>query len=890
MVVKDCNFVAMKQLLLLFLIFAPLRYMAQQITVFGHCYLKGKKPAVGVKIQLKVIDNRSVQIASETKTDQQGYYAFENIQVGQLIELHYLFEGTELTINTLITNNKTLQELPDQSFAIQDNRAVVVSQEGQNPFEIEKLPQLNLKGIVGLERILTLTTAATSNNELTSNYNVRGGNYDENLVYVNGFQVFRPFLTRSGQQEGMSFIHSSLVEDVRFSAGGFAANYGDRLSSVLDITYKTPSTFHASAMASLLGVEAHVEEAVSQRFNFLVGARYRSNGYFLNTLPTKGAYNPVFADAQILTNYQLNEHWTWSFLGHFSTNAYRFAPQTAQSDFGTANEAYRLMIYFEGQENSNFQTLMGGTSLKYAKDQLKLDFYASAFQSNEREYFDILGQYFINELESDPSKEEFGDSIATLGVGGFLNHGRNRLQAQIFSAYHNGSFLIQDGFVDANKNRKRYNEISWGFNLQSDQFSDQLNEWRLIDSAGYSLPQTQPDSIVLFETIKGKLAINSFRSTAFVQWSNSWTKVQRNKIVSGVYESNGLKNIWTDTLDISTRKFNFQFGLRGGYTRINNEPYLTPRMSFSYAPAAYMWQNGKAVRRSLLFKFSSGLYYQPPLYREFRTFDGQLALGVQAQKSLHIVAGSEFLFQMWGRSTPFKLTSELYYKYLWDLNPYEIENVRTRYYANNDAVGYAYGLDINVHGEFVEGIQSFFKLGLLSTKEDILGDTYTNYFNAAGERIIFGYSNDQTVVDSAVIFPGFIPRPTDQWLTFGALVQDQMPGYEAFKVQMGLQYGARLPYGPPDFTRYKDTLRMRAYFRVDLGLSYDLLHNKTLTKQGKKGWQALDQALISLEIFNILGVNNVLSKQWIQDVQGKFYSVPNYLTQRLFNLKFSVAF
>jgi hypothetical protein len=353
---------------------------------------------------------------------------------------------------------------------------------------------------------------------------------------------------------------------------------------------------------------------------------------------------------------------------------------------------------------------------------------------------------------------------------------------------------------------------------------------------------------------------------------------------------NGEKTSVLDTLDISTKKFNFQFGLRGGYTSINKEPYFTPRLSFSYAPAAYMWQNGQAVRRGLVFKFSSGLYYQPPFYREFRTFDGQLALGVQAQKSLHVVAGSEFLFQMWGRQTPFKLNTEIYYKYLWDLNPYEIENVRTRYYANNNAVGYAYGLDINVHGEFVEGIQSFFKLGLLSTKEDIIGDQYTNYFNAAGERIIFGYSEDQVVVDSAVILPGYIPRPTDQWLTFGALVQDQMPGYEAFKVQMGLQYGSRLPYGPPDLTRYKDTLRMRAYFRVDLGLSYDLLHGKTEAKPAKKGWQQLDQALISLEIFNILGVNNVLSKQWIQDVQGKFYSVPNYLTQRLFNLKFSVAF
>jgi len=553
----------MKQLLLLFLLTSPLLYWAQDITVFGHCYLKGKKPAVGAKVQLMVQDNRSVNIPAETTTNQEGYYAFNNIRVGQILEIQYFFEETKLTLNTIITDSKTLQELPDQSFAIQDNRGVVVRQEGQNPFEIEKMPQLNLKGIVGLERTLTLTTAATSNNELTSNYNVRGGNYDENLVYVNGFQVFRPFLTRSGQQEGMSFIHSSLVEDVRFSAGGFAANYGDRLSSVLDITYKTPDAFHASAMASLLGVEAHVEEAVNQRFNFLVGARYRSNGYFLNTLPTKGAYNPVFADAQILTNYQLNENWTWSFLGHFSTNAYRFAPQTAQSDFGTANEAYRLMIYFEGQENSNFQTLMGGTSLKYAKDQLKLDFYATAFESDEREYFDILGQYYINELETDPSKEEFGDSIATLGVGGFLNHGRNRLRAQIFSVYHNGSYLIEDGFTDVNKNRKRYNEISWGFQVQADHFKDQLSEWRLIDSSGYSLPQTQPDSIVLFETIKGNLALDGYRSTAFVQWSNSWTKVQRNKIVSGVYKEGEQQKTWTDTLDISTRRLNFQFGLRG---------------------------------------------------------------------------------------------------------------------------------------------------------------------------------------------------------------------------------------------------------------------------------------------------------------------------------------
>jgi hypothetical protein len=887
----------MKQLLLLLFLIISTGLMAQEVTVFGYCFVKGKKPAAGVKVELIVRNNFSVNIPMQTTTNDQGYYSFSNLQVGQIIEIQYTYGELTLNLSQIITSKKELQELPEQNFSIQDNRGVTVRQEAQNPFEIEKLPQLNLKGIVGLERTLTLTTAATSNNELTSNYNVRGGNYDENLVYVNGFQVFRPFLTRSGQQEGMSFIHSSLVEDVRFSAGGFSSNYGDRLSSVLDITYKTPETFHASAMASLLGVEAHVEEAVNQRFNFLVGARYRSNGYFLNSLPTKGAYNPVFADAQILTNYRLNENWTWSFLGHFSSNTYQFAPRTSQSDFGTANEAYRLMIYFEGQENSQFQTMMGGTALKYAKNKTKLDFYASGFQSDEKEYFDIFGQYYINELETDPSKEAYGDSIATLGVGGFLNHGRNRLKAQIVSVYHNGSYLFQDGFSDELKTRKRYNELSWGVNLQIDQFKDRLSEWRLIDSAGYSLPQSVPDSIILYETIKGNLALNGYRTTGYMQWSNSWTKVSRHKIVTvkSPYKIDGQRAQYTDTLDLSTKKINFQIGLRGGYTSVNNEPYLTPRMSISYSPPVYMWQNGMAVRRGLLFKFSSGLYYQPPLYREFRTFDGKLALGVKSQKSFHAVLGSEFQFQMWGRSTPFKLNTELYYKYLWDLNPYEIENVRTRYYATNNAVGYAYGFDVNVHGEFVKGIQSFFKLGLLSTKEDIKGDQYTIYYNAAGERIIFGYSEDQTVVDSTVVHPGFIPRPTDQWLTFGALVQDQMPGFEAFKVQMGLQYGSRLPYGPPDFTRYKDTLRMRSYFRVDLGLSYDLLYKRSLmqskapTTPFQKAGHSIDQALISLEIFNVLGVNNVLSKQWIQDVQGKFYAVPNYLTQRLFNLKLSIV-
>jgi hypothetical protein len=355
------------------------------------------------------------------------------------------------------------------------------------------------------------------------------------------------------------------------------------------------------------------------------------------------------------------------------------------------------------------------------------------------------------------------------------------------------------------------------------------------------------------------------------------------------FKTDDVKSVqeYSKVIKESNSKIALSTGLRGGYTAINNEPYFTPRFSLTYFPRAYMVQNNRIVRRNLSYRLSSGLYYQPPFYREFRTFDGKLNTMVRAQKSMHVVAATDLFFEMWGREKPFKFTGELYYKYLWDVNPYEIENVRTRYYADNNAVAYAYGIDMNVHGEFVKGIESFFKVGLMRTREDILNDHYTEYFNAAGERIIFGYSEDQDVVDSNVVFPGYIPRPTDQLLTIGALVQDQMPGFEQFSVQMGLQFGSRLPYGPPDFTRYKDTLRIKSYFRVDLGLSYDLLKGGKMAK--KSFLRKCEAASISLEIFNLLGINNVLSKQWIQDVEGKYYAIPNYLTSRRFNLKLSIS-
>jgi hypothetical protein len=857
----------------------------QSIKLSGKCIGKKNIPISGVSITLNSAKKVQTQFS-----DSLGNYTFL-IEVGDSIRLTFKYEDLR-EVKNIFVNKLAEIRIPTIYFPVLPQKEVTFLQTKVDPFTIEKLPLIDFQKISGgVERALVLTTSATSNNELTSNYNVRGGNYDENLVYVNGFLVYRPFLTRSGQQEGMSFIHSALVESVRFSAGGFDAQYGDRLSSVLDITYNTPKKFRASGLASLLGVEAHAEQEVSHRFNYLVGARYRSNGYLLNSLPTKGSYNPVFADAQMLLNYNLNENLTLSFLGHYSSNDFRFSPESSETDFGTANEAYSFRIYFDGQEKTRFQTSMGGLALKWKLNKrTKLDFFSSVFNTDEREYFDVQGQYFINELETDPSKEEYGDSIAVLGVGTFLNHARNRLNATIFSVYHNGEHQLFSNFTNASNKTFKVSTLKWGVQFQQDYFTDVLSEWKMIDSAGYSLPQASPNQVELFETIKGNLSLSTFRLSGFTQWNTSWSKIKKDYLVrisKKIKKGNSKEVITYETIiPESSGKFALALGARAGYTQINNEPYVTPRISFTYFPRSYMVKNERIVRRSMSYRFSTGLYYQPPFYREFRTFDGQLRTNVKSQKSLHVVAGTDYYFNMWGREKPFKFTGELFYKYLWDVNPYEIDNVRTRYFAENNAVAYAYGIDLNVYGEFVKGIESFFKLGILSTYENTKNDSYKEYYNAAGEKIIFGFSEGQVAVDSATIYPGFIPRPTDQILTFGALVQDQMPGLENFTVQMGLQYGSPLPYGPPDHDRYKDVLRMKSYFRVDLGLSYDFMKTK---KQKITFWtKNFTDAIVSFEVFNLLGIQNVLSKQWIQDVQGRYYSIPNYLTARRVNLKMIV--
>lgn len=863
--------------------------VAQTATVRGKVIDRLNKGVYGVRVQLKE-DGQT-----RTETNVLGEFRIKvpaekalNIEIqydDEVQSFPILLEADEVYNLGRVKLDLTVYGTVDVTGAIRRN-------------DIESLPIIEFANIPSpinsIEKSLTYTTAATSNNELTNNYNVRGGSYDENLVYVNGFQIYRPFLTRTGEQEGMSFINPVLVQSLSFSAGGFGARYGDRLSSVLDIQYRTPNRFRGSADASLLGASAHVEDKVSARLNFMAAARYQDQSYLLGSLPVQGAYRPRFYDLQLITNYNITENLVWSMLGHFSSNDFRFAPETRETTFGTINQALSFRVFFSGEEMTKFQTMTGATSLKWnPSDKLNLNLYASVFNTDERETFDVLGQYFINELETDPSKEEFGDSIATLGIGSFLNHARNRLFANIYQVRHEGSYRFLEATQDG-LNYKNNGTLRWGVSAQYEAFDDVMSEWRLIDSAGYSVPQQPSDKIELFEVVKAENVLNTFRTSAFVQFEKEFEKKVKNYPIALTIRSKDdqgkrQKTTVYDTLAEARSKFAFHAGARGGYTAFNNELYATPRAGLSYFPKAYYLSPDSIVKKRFMrYHVSAGTYYQPPFYRELRKLSGPMNLDVLSQKSFHFVTGLDYSFEWLGREKPFKYTGEVFYKYMWDINPYQIDNVRTRYFADNNAVAYAYGMDMNLHGEFIDGIESFFKMGVLRTQEDILDDDYAIYFNSDGDEIIPGFTFNDTPVDSTIVTPGFIPRPTDQWFNFALLFQDRMPTLEQFTAQLGLNFGSQLPFGPPDGNRYSDTLRQRSYFRVDVGFGYDLLYNRQDKEKRAKWLRPFEDVRINFEVFNLLGINNVLSQQWVQDVQGRRYAIPNYLTFRRFNLKLIV--
>lgn len=741
--------------------------------------------------------------------------------------------GPELTLNVTIHTEAT------------EIRTVVVEDVEQRKSTMKRIDP-KLASVIptttgGIEALIKTLPGVSSNNELSSQYSVRGGNYDENLVYVNDIEVYRPFLIRSGQQEGLSFINSDLVSSILFSAGGFDAKYGDKMSSVLDINYRKPREFAGTATASILGGALHLEGiSKDARLTAISGFRYRTSQYLLKSLDTKGEYKPSFMDFQTFVTYSITPELEWNFLGNAASNRYDIVPETRETVYGTINDALKLTVYFDGREKDAFKTLTGASSFIYKPDnRTTLKLITSAFRSVESETFDILGQYSLDQLETDFGKETFGQVAFNRGVGSYLNHSRNYLTSHVYSAEHKGTYLSPNS------------KMLWGVRYNHEIVSDKLNEWNYIDSSGFNLPYSE-GAIILQDVLKTTLGLESNRYSGYIQ-----------KIFT-----------FSDSSD-----FSLSVGGRFSYWDVNKELLASPRATFSYQPSNW--------KRDWVFRASTGIYYQPPFYRELRSMNGTLNRNLKAQRSIHYVIGSDYNFQAWNR--PFKLVTEVYYKQLNNLVPYEVDNVRIRYYATNNANGFARGIDMKVNGEFVKGIESWASLSVMRTYEDLTDDFYYDYYNKDNERIIPGFTFDQTPVDSIRRTPGNIPRPTDQLVSFAIFFQDYLPRWPRFRMNLNLVFGTGMPFGPPDFNRFKDVLRMPPYRRLDIGFSYVLKpEDKVLSENNPM--RVFKSAWISAEVLNLLQVRNTISYTWIQDVTGRRYAIPNYLTDRLINVKLVAKF
>ena len=714
--------------------------------------------------------------------------------------------GTEERVTMNVTLSRSTTEIGEVN--VTENRR---NSGGLERIDPRLTSNLSTAGGGAVETLIKTLPGVSSNNELSSQYSVRGGNFDENLVYVNDIEIYRPFLIRAGQQEGLSFINSDMVSSIEFSAGGFSARYGDKMSSVLDIKYRKPAEFKGSVSGSLLGGSVHVEDlAFNGKLSHITGIRYKTNKYLLGSLDEKGEYDPRFMDIQTYLTWKFSDKLDISFLGNIAQNRYHFIPQTRETAFGTWDAPLNTKIYFQGSEVDNFLTQLGALSLNFhPNENLNLKFIASAYLANEEETYDILGEYYLNQLERNMSSEDYGDSILNLGVGTFLNHARNYLDAKVVSFSHKGAYNSENHL------------LNWGIKIQHERIDNQINEWIYRDSTGYSLPYSDKE-VLLYYTLNSKSSLQSMRSTGYLQ--DTW----QIPVASGDLYLNG--------------------GVRAHYWSYNRETVVSPRVSINYFPD---W------KEDISFRFATGWYHQPAFFKELLNPDGEIETGNKAQRSFQVLLGSDYIFTAWNR--PFRFSSEAYYKHMTRLTPYQIDNVRIRYLPDQLANGYATGLDMKINGEFVSGVQSWASLSLMKTQENIVGDGH-----------------------------GYIPRPTDQRFNFSLYFQDYLPGNPTWKMYMSAFYGSRLPVGPPKSERWQDTFRMPPYRRVDMGIS------KVLISQSSPGpgkiMEAIDDLSISLEVFNLLNINNTVSYFWVTSNWGDMYAVPNYLTSRKINLKVAITF
>ncbi|MEQ6123889.1 carboxypeptidase-like regulatory domain-containing protein [Pseudotenacibaculum sp. MALMAid0570] len=816
----------MRKLTLLLLLF-PALIWAQKTTIVRGI-VKNK--------QNQSIENVSVSYGTVgTTTNSKGYYeiriplnktitlTFRSVNYRTLTKEFNAKKRTIIRFSPILTaTSEVLDEV-----VVKNDKKDATGEISIDAKTVTKIPGANK----GVETILMTLPGVSNNNELSTQYNVRGGNFDENLVYVNGIEVYRPFLIRSGQQEGLSFVNTNMVQNIKFSAGGFQAKYGDRLSSVLDITYRKPKEFALAIDGSLLGGSITIEDLLlNDKLSAIVGIRYRDNSLFVNSKQIETNFRPRFTDVQSFLSYKHNEQWTFNFLGNFSLNDYDYQPVTRRTRFGTLSDPLELIVFYEGQERDQYLTMFGALSADYqVSDDLKLTATISTYNTQEEEYFDIAASYNLGEVDSNIGSETFGEVTSSQGIGSQLNHSRNDLDALISNIQVRGTY------------KKDENQLDFGIKYQSEDIKDRIREFEVIDSLGFSIRPTglgfindQPYTpftgpIVPFQSVRTQNELTINRISGFVQYSK--------------------RGFWGD------HKIWWNVGLRGQSWSVKannnsavNQFIISPRAQFAIKPD---WE------KDVLFRISGGSYSQPPFYKELRGFDGNINPNVKAQKSIHAVIGSDYSFTMWDR--PFKLTTEVYYKSLSDVNSYVVDNVRIRYQANNNTKAYATGIDVRLNGEFVPGNESWISLGILKTEENNNGR-------------------------------GYIARPTDQRFKLGILFQDYVPSIPNLKAYLNLVYNSGVPGGAPAYADpYDFQNRLRDYRRADLGILYVFTDAK---KPVQTGWlRQFRELTAGLELFNMFDIQNSITNTWVRDVATKNqFGVPNFLSGRILNFRLGMRF
>lgn len=650
-----------------------------------------------------------------------------------------------------------------------------------------------------VEELIQQQAGVSSHNEMSSQYNVRGGSFDENAVYINNVEVYRPFLVRSGQQEGLSVINPDMVGSIAFSTGGFSAKYGDKMSSALDITYRQPTRTEATASVSLLGASAYIGTQ-GKKFSMSHGLRYKTNKYLVGTLDTDGEYKPDFLDYQTFICFRPNQHWSVDFIGNISENHYTFLPTNRETSFGTLTDVKSFKVYFDGQEKDIFRTFFGALDItrRFGK-RTALSLVASAFYTKEQETYDIQGQYWLDDVSNNEN----------IGVGTYMEHARNYLTGHV----ENLKLML--------KHKTNKHDVEAAVSIKFEKVKENSTEYEMRDSSGYSIPHSA-DRLDLIYSLRSQNEIDSHR----------------------------LEGYLADTYKFATGSerqsfFTLNYGLRFNHWSFNGETTLSPRASLAIVPA---------FNQDVTFRFATGVYYQAPFYKELRdtsTVNGRTIVtlneNIKSQQSIHFVAAFDYRFKMLSR--PFKLTTEAYYKRFHNLIPYNVNNVKVTYYGENLCNGYATGIDFKLYGEFVPGTDSWLTFSLMKTRQTLDGVS--------------------------------LPLPTDQRYSINLHFTDYFPGTERWKMTLRLAYADGLPFGPPHSGIERMIFRAPAYKRADIGLSYLLAKPKEQRSWFKNMWLAAD-------CLNLFGINNVNSYYWVTDVTNNQYAVPNFLTGRRFNVRFTI--